>query len=390
MTPPTIDSHKEDLVIHADETLTITCRGQRTLSWVWPETTLVGEELTDRQTGPRPSRAPGREAETGSGTPVCTPGAGVVGDHPVAAERTGTPASVPVQRRGVSILECPGEPGRPYCKTLVLTGAKGNDTGYYRCYYRDVKAVIDGATAATLYVFVRDLEQPFLRRNGGSNGDLETIFISRSSTHVTVPCLVTVPDLNVTLYLWETIPMLLEDEGMVWDNSRPFLIGIYSWLLRQGRHYRSTLYLVQSTGSQVYDFKLYPEDSVELFVEEALTLNCTATVEFNTLVEFQWSYPGKQMNSTVGIVHKRNSLSRFTEAVSILTIQSVNVTDTGTYTCSAISVDKKMDLETQVIVYEKPFISLDYMSGPVVEATSGQKSFKLLVKVSAYPRPDIQ
>uniref|UniRef100_A0AAZ3PMF4 Vascular endothelial growth factor receptor 3 n=1 Tax=Oncorhynchus tshawytscha TaxID=74940 RepID=A0AAZ3PMF4_ONCTS len=329
MTPPTIDSHKEDLVIHADETLTITCRGQRTLSWVWPETTLVGEELTDRQAGPRPSRAPGRETETGSGTPGA-----------------GTPAS------------CPGEPGRPYCKTLVLTGAKGNDTGYYRCYYRDVKTVIDGATAATLYVFVRDLEQPFLRRNRGSNGDLETIFISRSSTHVTVPCLVTVPDLNVTLYL----------------------VGTFTTLLYSAKFY-STI--------QVYDFKLYPEDSVELFVEEALTLNCTATVEFNTLVEFQWSYPGKQVR-TVGIVHKRNSLSRFTEAVSILTIQSVNVTDTGTYTCSAISVDKKMDLETQVIVYEKPFISLDYRSGPVVEATSGQKSFKLLVNVSAYPRPDIQ
>eukprot|EP00063_Salmo_salar_P079166 XP_014054001.1 PREDICTED: vascular endothelial growth factor receptor 3-like [Salmo salar] len=153
MTPPTIDSHKEDLVIHADETLSITCRGQRTLSWVWPETTLVGEELTDRQTG----RAPGGEAETGAGIPVGTPGAGAVGDHPVAREGAGTPASVPVQRRAVRVLECPGEPGKPYCKTLVLTGAKGNDTGYYRCYYRDVKAVIDGTTASTLYVFVRAL-----------------------------------------------------------------------------------------------------------------------------------------------------------------------------------------------------------------------------------------
>nr|XP_046180678.1 vascular endothelial growth factor receptor 3-like isoform X1 [Oncorhynchus gorbuscha] len=402
MTPPTLDSPKEDLVIHADETLTITCRGQRTLSWVWPETTLVGEELTDRQAGPWPSRAPGREAKTGSGTPVCTPGAGVVGDHPVAAERTGTPASVPIQRRGVSILECPGEPGRPYCKTLVLTGAKGDDTGYYRCYYRDVKAVIDGTTAATLYVFVRDLEQPFLRRNGGSNGDLETIFISRSSTHVTVPCLVTVPDLNVTLYLWETMSMPLEDEGMVWDSkrgwsiprqtldSRPFLFGLYCQAGLQGRVYRSPHYVVHFTGSQLYDVKLYPEDSVELIMGEALTLSCNATVEFGMFVEFQWSYPGKQMNSTVGIVHKRNSLSRFTEAVSILTVQSVNLTDTGTYTCSAITVEKKMDLATQVIVHEKPFITLDYRSSPVVEATSGQKSFKLLAKVSAYPRPDIQ
>uniref|UniRef100_A0A4W5PDN9 Ig-like domain-containing protein n=1 Tax=Hucho hucho TaxID=62062 RepID=A0A4W5PDN9_9TELE len=238
--------------------LPLTSRGQRTLSWVWPETTLVGEELTDRQAGPRPSRAPGGEAETVAGTQVGSPGAGVVGDHPVAREGAGTPGSVPVQRRAVWVLECPGEPGRPYCKTLVLTGAKGNDTGYYRCYYRDIKAVIDGTTAAALYVFVRDLEQPFLRRNRGSIDDLETIFITGSSTHITVPCLVTVPDLNVTLYMWETIP--LEDEGMVWDSkrgwsiprqtldSRPFLIGFYCQATLQGRDYRSTLYLVHSTG----------------------------------------------------------------------------------------------------------------------------------------------
>ncbi|XP_055771882.1 vascular endothelial growth factor receptor 3-like [Salvelinus fontinalis] len=155
MTPPTIDSQKEDLVIHADETLTITCRGQRTLSWAWPETTLVGEDLTDRQAGPRPSRAPEGEAETGSQVGTPGPRAGVVGDHPVAGEEAGTPASIPVQRRGVGLLECPGEPGRPYCKTLILTGAKGNDTGYYRCYYRDIKAVVDGTTAVAVYVFVR-------------------------------------------------------------------------------------------------------------------------------------------------------------------------------------------------------------------------------------------
>lgn len=34
--------------------------------------------------------------------------------------------------------------------------------------------------------------------DGNANG-LETIFITRLTTHVDVPCLVTVPDLNVTL-----------------------------------------------------------------------------------------------------------------------------------------------------------------------------------------------
>lgn len=53
------------------------------------------------------------------------------------------------------VSECPGQPGRPYCKRLVLAGAKADDTGYFRCYYRDVKDIIIGTTAVSVYVFVR-------------------------------------------------------------------------------------------------------------------------------------------------------------------------------------------------------------------------------------------
>lgn len=33
-------------------------------------------------------------------------------------------------------------------------------------------------------------------------------------------------------------------------------------------------------------------------VGEALSLNCTAMVEFNAGVDIQWSYPGKEVNSS--------------------------------------------------------------------------------------------
>ncbi|XP_024000791.1 vascular endothelial growth factor receptor 3 [Salvelinus sp. IW2-2015] len=142
MTPPTLDSPKEDLVIHADETLTITCRGQRTLSWVWPETTLVGEELTDRQAGPGPAEPQGERPRLGlepclypwgwsCGRPPRGRGGGwypwgwSCGRPPVAGEEL-VRLLLSLSREGISILECPGEPGRPYCKTLVLTGAKRN------------------------------------------------------------------------------------------------------------------------------------------------------------------------------------------------------------------------------------------------------------------------
>ncbi|XP_035265281.1 vascular endothelial growth factor receptor 3 isoform X1 [Anguilla anguilla] len=359
MTPPTLDSPKEDLVIHANDTLTITCRGQRTLDWAWPESSLTRQEATDRQ------ELPPRRAET--------PG-----------------------QRSVQVRECQGEPGRPYCKTLVLTGACGNDTGYYRCFYQDIKAIIDGTTAASVYVFVRDVEHPFVRRT-----DLETIFVTRSTTYIEVPCLVAVPDLNVTLHPIPS-PVPLVDKNLTWSSKRgwsvpsqavlshPNLMGFFCRAVLHNREFQSTVYLIHHSGWLFYGLKLFPEKSVELMAGEALVLNCTALVEFNTGVNFMWLYQGKPINRTVNVQHERNLLSHSTEAASILTIQHVDISDTGSYTCQAYTVEKSLQLSTQVIVHEKPFISLDYKDRPVIEATVGQKTFRLSVKVSAYPTPETQ
>ncbi|XP_059201767.1 vascular endothelial growth factor receptor 3 [Centropristis striata] len=361
MTPPILDSSKDDLVIPVHETLTITCRGQHTLAWAWPDQTLVGQELTDRQAQLPSTRAPGQ--------------------------------------RVALVSECPGQPGRPYCKRLILNRAQAKDTGHYRCYYKDVKAIIVGTTAVSVYVFVRDPEQPFLRR-GSSDNKLGTILVTRFATHITVPCLVTVPDLNVTLLAY---PSTLEPSGMTWDNKRgwsiprhildsaPMVIGLVCTAKLGGKDYESTNYLIHQTGSQVYDVKLFPEDpEVKLIVGEALTLNCTASVEFDAGVDIQWSYPRKQPDTLEYTKPHREALSRATEAVSILTIHSVNVSDTGVYSCNVTTMDTTQTKQTQVTVYEKPFISLNYRSGPVVEVTAGQKSFKLQVNVSAFPTPETQ
>lgn len=90
-------------------------RGQHVLDWTWPEQSLSKEEISERHQQQSPIQ----------------------------------------DRRALLVNECLGEPGKPYCKTLVLTKSQSNDTGYYRCFYQDIKAVIDGATAVSLYVFVR-------------------------------------------------------------------------------------------------------------------------------------------------------------------------------------------------------------------------------------------
>ncbi|KAJ8247151.1 hypothetical protein GJAV_G00259330 [Gymnothorax javanicus] len=359
MTPPTLDSPKEDVVIDANDTLTITCRGQRTLDWVWPESSLTRQEATERLEQPWRADAP--------------------------------------RQRSVQIQECQGESGRPYCKTLVLTRTNGNDTGFYRCFYQDIKAVIDGTTAASVYVYVRDVEHPFVRRT-----DLEAIFLTRSATHIEVPCLVAVPDLNVTLHTLGSSPAPLVEKNLTWSSKRgwtvpsqaihsqPNLIGLFCSAVIENREFRSAVYFIHHSGRMFYDLKLFPEKFVERMAGEELVLNCTAVVEFDTGVKFIWLYQGKQINRTVSVQHDRNVLSHSTEASSILTIQHMAVSDTGPYTCRAHSMEKTLQLSTQVIVHEKPFISLDYMDGSVAEATVGQKIFRLSVKVSAYPTPETQ
>uniref|UniRef100_A0A8C3A4C5 Vascular endothelial growth factor receptor 3 n=1 Tax=Cyclopterus lumpus TaxID=8103 RepID=A0A8C3A4C5_CYCLU len=319
----------------------ITFWGQHTLSWAWPDQTLVGQEQTNRQAQLPTPRAPG---------------------HRVAL-----------------VSECLGQPGRPYCKRLVLTGARAKDTGYYRCYYKDVKAIIVGTTAVSVYVFVRGDYSP--------ENDLGTILITRFTTHVIVPCLVTVPDLNVTLHAVCTLHRLHSQAVPPIEivDSVPMIISLLCVATLGGKEYQSTNYLIHMTGSQIYDVKLFPEGSVELMVGEALTLNCTALVEFDAGVDIQWSYPRKQDTKP-----HREALSHATEAVRILTIHSVNVTDTGPYSCNVTSTDTTQTQHTQVIVYEKPFISLNYRNGPVMEVTAGQKSFKLQVNVSAFPTPETQ
>uniref|UniRef100_A0A669F0K3 Vascular endothelial growth factor receptor 3 n=1 Tax=Oreochromis niloticus TaxID=8128 RepID=A0A669F0K3_ORENI len=312
MTPPVLDSPKDELVIAAHTTLTLTCRYVRLLFSFW--TDYMHLCMTN---------SPGQ--------------------------------------RVALISECPGKSELPYCKTLILNGAQAKDTGYYRCSYKDAKAIIDGTTAISIYVFVM----------GESHNPM----------------------------LYNSWP--LEKGRLRWDNKRGWsipkniidkepLMMLFCAATLGGKPYSSDSYVFHTTGSQVYDVKLFPEEPVQLLVGEALTLNCTAMVEFNAGVDIQWSYPSKQTNDLVQITTLRESLSQATMASSALTIHSVNVTDTGRYSCNVTGLDGTYTQQTQVVVHERPFIHLDYRIGPVVEITAGQKSYKLQVNVSALPAPETQ
>ncbi|KAM9129699.1 vascular endothelial growth factor receptor 3 isoform 1-T1 [Pangshura tecta] len=352
MTPPTLSITEEEHIINSKDTLTITCRGQHPLEWSWPG------GLVDPDQGEK-------ENET-----------------VVLVNLSGG--------RTIREEDCEGTDTKPYCKVLVLTGTQANDTGYYRCYYKYISAKIEGTTAISTYVFVRDFEQPFINRP-------ETLLINKKE-NTWVPCLVSIPDLNITLFLPSSV-IYPDGRRILWDNKKGMLVPTH--LIRDSlfvqcetiidkKLFRSNYFIVHVTGNELYDIQLFPKKAMELLVGEKLVLNCTVWAEFNAGVNFHWDYPGKQMHRAVTELPERRSQQTHTELSSILIIQNVSQQDLGKYVCMASNGEQTFEESIDVIVHEKPFINVEWRKGPVIEATAGDEVVKLPVKVVAYPPPEFQ
>ncbi|XP_032320749.1 vascular endothelial growth factor receptor 3 isoform X1 [Camelus ferus] len=341
MTPPILNITEETYVIDSSDSLSISCRGQHPLEWAWPGA---------------------QDA----------PGTGEKGSEDTGVAR-----------------DCEGTDARPYCKVLQLQEAHANNTGSYRCYYKYIQARIEGTTAASTYVFVRDSEQPFISKP-------DTLLVNRKDS-VWVPCLVSIPGLNVTLRS-QNSALRPDGQDVVWDDRRGMRVP--TPLLRDalylqcettwdGQAFLSNPFLVHITGNQLYDIQLFPKKSLELLVGEKLVLNCTVWAEFNSGVTFSWDYPGKQAERGKSVPERRSQQTH-TELSSILTIHNVSQQDLGTYVCQANNGIQQFQESTEVIVHEKPFISVEWLKGPVLEATAGDELVKLPVKLAAYPPPEFQ
>ncbi|XP_045441719.1 vascular endothelial growth factor receptor 3 isoform X2 [Pipistrellus kuhlii] len=341
MSPPTLNITEETHVIDSNDSLSISCRGQHPLQWAWP--------------GAQEAPATGEKDSEDLGF----------------------------------VRDCEGTDARPYCKALLLPEAHANDTGSYACYYKYIKARIEGTTAASTYVFVRDSEQPFINKPG-------TLLVDRKDS-VWVPCLVSIPGLNVTLRSPSSV-LRPDGQDVVWDDRRgmrvptPLLrdtLYLQCETARGGQAFLSNPFIVHITGNELYDIQLFPKKSMELLVGEKLVLNCTVWAEFNSGVTFDWDYPGKQAERGKWVPERRSQQTH-TELSSILTIHNVSQHDLGPYTCEANNGVQRLRESTEVIVHEKPFISVEWLKGPVLEATAGDKLVKLPVKLAAYPPPEFQ
>ncbi|XP_021557252.1 vascular endothelial growth factor receptor 2 [Neomonachus schauinslandi] len=333
--PPRLSIQKDILTIMANTTLQITCRGQRDLDWLWP----------NNQSG---------------------------------------------SEKRVEVTECRDS---LFCKMLMIPKVIGNDTGAYKCFYRDTEM------ASVIYVYVRDYRSPFIASVSDQH---EVVYITeKKNKTVVIPCLGSVSNLNVSLCARYPEKRFVPDGNRIsWDSKKGFTIPSYMISYAgmvfceakiNDESYQSVMYIVVVVGYKIYDVVVSPPLEVELSVGERLVLNCTARTELNVGIDFNWEYPSLKHRHKKLVIRdlKTQSGSEMKKFLSTLTIDGVTRSDQGQYICEASSGMMTMKSNTSVRVHEKPFVAFDSSMESLVEATVGDH-VKVPVKYLAYPTPEIK
>ncbi|XP_060634517.2 vascular endothelial growth factor receptor 2 [Anolis sagrei] len=340
--PPLLSTQKSLITVTENDTLQITCSGQRALEWFWPNNQTSFENR-------------------------------------------------------VAVTDCTKN---VYCKLLTVSNVKGNDTGAYKCFYED------NHTAASVYVYVQDFtdlpdyRSPFLK---SASEKPDVIYITENKT-VVIPCLGSTSNLNVSLYTMYPDKVFVPDgKTRTWESQKGFTIPtslisdvgfVFCKAKIDGESYQSLMYIMVVLGYRIYDLTMSPPHNVALAVGDKLALNCTARTELNMGVVFDWDYPAKKAAANKNkhviirdgvITSPSNEEKKF---VSNLTIDSVDLNDGGQYRCTVSSSQMTRKSSINVIIYEKPFIFLGRMPS-LVEVKVGELA-KIPVLFKAYPSPDVK
>ncbi|XP_027001975.2 vascular endothelial growth factor receptor 2 [Tachysurus fulvidraco] len=306
-----------------------------------------------------------------------------------------TPYSRNVTESRIIMSDCSGD--GLFCSTITLTGAMGNETGEYRCYYRNLP-VEEGKTSVSVYVFVQDYRMPFLRLSQ----HFEVVFIQKEE-QVVIPCLGSMEDLNVTLYMNYPVKEVVPDgKDVFWDSRRGFVLpshvisyaGVgYCQTHIQNETFQSMTYVLAVIGTKIYDLRVSPVHEKRADGEK-VEFNCTAVTELNVALEFKWSFPQDKRNPNQSTrrryetkPHKRKLFDSL-ELTNTLILENVTINDTGEYVCTASSSKMVKSSHASLVVYEKPFLVLHDQSFQTVDVKQGQREAKIPVKYYAYPEPN--
>ncbi|XP_021078360.1 vascular endothelial growth factor receptor 1 [Mus pahari] len=286
-----------------------------------------------------------------------------------------------------------GRNNRQFCSTLTLNMAQANHTGLYTCRYLPKSTSKKKKTESSIYIFVSDAGSPFIEMHT----DIPKLVHMTEGRQLIIPCRVTSPNITVTLKKFPFDTLTPDGQRITWDSRRGFIIanatykeiGLLNCEATVNGHLYQTNYLTHRQTNTILDVQISPPSPVRMLYGQTLVLNCTATTELNTRVQMSWNYPGKatkraSIRQRIDRSHPHSNVFH-----SVLKINNVESRDKGLYTCRVKSGSSFQSFNTSVHVYEKGFISVKHRKQPVQETTAGRRSYRLSMKVKAFPSPEV-
>ncbi|XP_051018816.1 vascular endothelial growth factor receptor 1 [Acomys russatus] len=349
-----------------------------------------------------------------------------------AAHSWSLPATVSKEDKRLSITRSAcGSNDRQFCSSLTLNMAQANHTGLYTCRYLPESTLTKKKMTAesAIYVFVNDSGSPFTE----TYSDIPEVVYMTEGRELIIPCRVTSPNVMVTLKKFPFDTLIPDGERITWDSRRGFIIanatykeiGLLSCEATVNGHLYRTNYLTHrqskccphGCGHQaqsvrfhlaceiltinmfspllmliantILDVQISPPSPVRLLRGQTLILNCTATTDLNTRVHMSWNYPGKAMKRASIRQRIDQSNPHNNMFHSFLKIDHVRSRDKGLYTCHVKSGSSSQSFNTSVHVYGKPFVRVRHQRQQVQETTAGKRSYRLSMKVKAFPSPEV-
>ncbi|KAE8279885.1 Vascular endothelial growth factor receptor 1 [Larimichthys crocea] len=280
-----------------------------------------------------------------------------------------------------------GRTRQHYCSRLTVSRSQTQHTGQFRCRYEHKTQ-----RQTFIYVFVTDSQQPFV-----DQGMNPHVLYMREKHPLIIPCRVTHPNVTTTLVKFPNHSLSPDHRNIIWNSKQGFTIRtptfyyigpFFCQTITDGVTHKSRIYFVHRPVSNIMDVYLNTSASIEALKGDRLVVNCTATAELNTRVNITWDYPGK--NSNGGSTSKR-ILKHQTHMLfyNILTIPKLQRSDRGLYTCRVTSGENTKQVKATVTVYDRPFIRLKPRHGSVMEVQAGQKSYRISLKLQAFPAPEV-
>ncbi|XP_036773235.2 vascular endothelial growth factor receptor 1 isoform X1 [Manis pentadactyla] len=311
-----------------------------------------------------------------------------------AAHSWSLPETVSKESKRLSVTKSAcGRNGKQFCSTLTLNTAQANHTGFYSCKYLSTPASKKKKTESTIYIFINDTGRPFLEMHS----EIPEIIYMTEGRQIIIPCRVTSPNITVTLKKFPLETLIPDGKRITWDSRKGFIIsnatyreiGLLICETTVNGHSYKTNYLTHRQTNTIIDVYISTPSPVKLLRGHSLTLNCTAITPLNTRVQMTWSYPGETTKraSIRQRIDRRNSHANV--FYSVLVIDQVQNKDKGLYTCHVKSGPTLKSVNTSVHIYGKAFITAKHRKQQVLETVAGKRSYRLSVKVKAFPSPEV-